>query len=509
MVTNGENVNLSLQKNPLLADFLFAQMCYTAGQKPMNFARNTVIMLLGSIGQKIVSLAYFGFLVRQLSVSEAGDYTAALAFSTLFVVFIDLGLNNVLIREGAQKTEQLNRLTNQILALKFFTSVIAYTALMITAYSRGFEAHFIILVSIAGLAMLSDALHLTFYGYLRARGQMTYEAAALSLSQFGTLIIGGTALLLGARVRFLLAAFVITSLLNVVYSYSRAKKHGFILQPTIPSRPQVVTLTKTTWPFGLAIIFGRFYSYSDIALLKILKGSSEVALYSTPSKISFAFQFIPLSFVAALYPHLSELFVTNKEQFRQTLSMAIKYLLLIAAPISTGIFLLAQPIIILAFTDKYLGSVPSLQILIFSLIFSFISFPLGAALNASGFERRQTLLTGATLLINIASNLIFIPKFGATGAAYGALVGNGLLGTLGFLIIPAQLRPRAQILVPVITKLSLSLITMSAAIITIYQKTNNLLVTIIVGGSVYTGMLLATKLLSLTEIKNLHLSSKL
>lgn len=489
----------------------------------MNFARNTVIMLLGSIGQKIVSLAYFGFLVRQLSVSEAGDYTAALAFSTLFVVFIDLGLNNVLIREGAQKTERLNQLTNQILALKFFTGVIAYTALMITAYSRGFEAHFIILVSIAGLAMLSDALHLTFYGYLRARGQMTYEAAALSLSQFGTLIIGGTALLLGARVRFLLAAFVITSLLNVVYSYSRAKKHGFILQPTIPSRPQVVTLTKTTWPFGLAIIFGRFYSYSDIALLKILKGSSEVALYSTPSKISFAFQFIPLSFVAALYPYLSELFVTNKEQFRQTLSMAIKYLLLISAPISLGIFILAKPVMILAFTEKYLNSVPSLQILILSLVFSFISFPLGAALNASGFERRQTILTGLVLTLNLIGNVFFIPKLGAVGAAYMALICSALLGLTGLLIIPPELRPRAKILVPVTIKLFFSLAVMALVILLIQQESSsiwvvygakypqiiNLLLTLLAGGVAYLAMLVLTRLLSLTEIKNLHLNSKL
>lgn len=468
-------------------------------------ARNTAIMLIGSIGQKIVSLGYFAFLARWFSSDKAllGDYTAALAFSTIFVVFVDLGMNNILIRNAAQDKESSSYLTSQILCIKIFSGILAYAALIITGIVQGFDSYFLTLIAITGIAMLLDATHLTFYGFLRAQGKLQYEAWALTGSQIITMSIGVVGLLLGAKVKFLLGSFVATSVANVWYSYAQAKKHGLVL-----SWPNSILRTgrgilKTAWPFSLALIFGRFYSYSDIILLKILRGAEEVAIYSTPSKISFAFQFVPLAFMAALYPRLSELAKVNYAEFKNALSLSIKYLLLIAAPISAGTFILAKPIIIFAFSEKYVSSVVPMQILIISLIFAFISFPLGAALNASGEERKQTWLTAATLVVNVVANFIYIPLYGATGAAWAALLGNTTLGVAGFFLLPKHLRADFSILGPVLVKLLLSIGCMSAAVWEIYRTTNNLFAAIIVGGVLYVGMIGLTGLLSLSEIKNL------
>lgn len=484
-------------------------ICYNLNA--MNVARNTVIMLVGSIGQKLISLAYFAFLARWfLSKGELGDYTAALAFSTLFVVFIDLGMNNLLIRDGAQNQKQLSTLATQILAIKILTGLIAYIALIITGLLNGFDRHFITLISITGLAMILDATHLTFYGFLRATGKLEYEASSMAGSQLLTMAIGLIGLFLGAKVLFLLFTFVLTSLANVIFSYSRAKKHGLVLTFKGADFVAAKKLLQLSWPFALALIFGRFYSYSDVVLLKILRGSEEVAVYSTPSKISFAFQFIPLAFMAALYPRLSSLAKENTVEFKKLLSLSIKYLLLVAVPISAGIFILAEPIMVLAFSKNFLSSVPSLRILIFSLIFSFISFPLGAALNASGHERRQTWLTGFTLLANIIANLIFIPIYGASGAAYAALIGNLCLGTFGFFLLPNKLNVDWKILWPVIVKLFLVTATMSAVVWqTFHGSNNNLLVAIISGGLTFVITVALTGLIKLSEIKNLRLKGQI
>lgn len=468
-------------------------------------ARNTAIMLIGSIGQKIISLGYFAFLARWFSSDKAqlGDYTAALAFSTIFVVFVDLGMNNILIRNAAQDRESSSYLTSQILCIKIFSGILAYAALITTGVVQGFDTYFLTLIAITGLAMLLDATHLTFYGFLRAQGKLNYEAWALAGSQILTMVVGGAGLLLGAKVKFLLGSFVITSAANVWYSYAQAKKHGLVLCWPDSLAKAAKGILKTTWPFSLALIFGRFYSYSDIVLLKIIRGPEEVAIYSTPSKISFAFQFVPLAFMAALYPRLSELAKTRHAEFKTALSLSIKYLLLIAAPISAGTFILAKPIIIFAFSDKYISSVVPMQILIISLIFAFISFPLGAALNASGQERKQTWLTAGTLLVNVVANLIYIPQFGATGAAWAALLGNTTLGVVGFFLLPKHLRADFGILGPVVLKLSVAIACMSAAVWKTYTTTGNLFASIIIGGILYAGMVGVTGLLSVQEIKNL------
>ena len=62
-------------------------------------------------------------------------------------------------------------------------------------------------------------------------------------------------------------------------------------------------------PFALAGIFTKVYSYIDTVLLSSFLGSKAVGYYSIPSKITFAFQFIPMAFSAALFPAMSKFFV--------------------------------------------------------------------------------------------------------------------------------------------------------------------------------------------------------
>ena len=60
-----------------------------------------------------------------------------------------------------------------------------------------------------------------------------------------------------------------------------------------------------TYTFALAAIFAKIYAYMDTFLIKIFLGDEEVGFYSVAYKITFALQFIPLAFVAALYPAFS------------------------------------------------------------------------------------------------------------------------------------------------------------------------------------------------------------
>ncbi len=64
--------------------------------------KNTSFMLVASIGQKIISLVYFALIARLLGPEQTGLYTSVLATSTIAVVFVDLGLTNVFIRDTAR-----------------------------------------------------------------------------------------------------------------------------------------------------------------------------------------------------------------------------------------------------------------------------------------------------------------------------------------------------------------------------------------------------------------------
>jgi len=68
-----------------------------------------------------------------------------------------------------------------------------------------------------------------------------------------------------------------------------------------------------------------------------------------------------------------------------------------------------------------------LQVLLAGLVFSYISFPIGAFLNACNRQATQTAIVFFVMILNIALNFFLIPRYGVVGAAVSALAGNFVL----------------------------------------------------------------------------------
>jgi len=82
---------------------------------------------------------------------------------------------------------------------------------------------------------------------------------------------------------------------------------------------------------------------------------------------------------------------------------------------------LSREIITLIYGDQFFPSIAVLNILSWAIFLFFINFLLSNILITSGRERINTWnLVGATVL-NIVLNLIWIPAYGAIGAAWATL----------------------------------------------------------------------------------------
>ena len=399
-------------------------------------AKNTAYMTVASIGQKILSFVYFTLIARQIGAEGTGKYFFALSFTTLFVVLVDLGLNNVLIREASRLKEKIQQYFSNVIFVKIFLSILTYIAAVVTINLMGYPIETKHLVYLSAITMLFDSLHLSIYGILRALGNLKYEAIGVTASQLITLILGTTFLYLGFPLIWLIAAFTLPSFLNVCYaSIILYKNYKIKLVPKY-DKEILKFIGKLILPFALAAIFARVYSYIDSILLSKLIGDIAVGWYSIPYKITYSFQFIPLALVAVLYPRFSEYFMFNKARLAYIFERGLKYLLIIVFPITVGIGVLSKDIILSIYTTEYEASILPLQILLAGLVFSFISFPIGAFLNACNRQITQTIIVFVVMVVNIILNVILIPIYGVVGAAVAALVGNIFLTILGYMIIP-------------------------------------------------------------------------
>lgn len=399
-------------------------------------AKNTLYLTSASVGQKFFSFVYFTLIARLIGVENTGLYVTALSFSSLFSIFTDLGLTPVLIREGAKDNQKTPQILGNILMVKLGLAFFAYLFLNVTVYLTGYAPALRGLILISGLIMVLDAFSLSFYGALRSFQNLRIEAVGVVATQLVTMSAGLAILFLKGDVKFLLLAMAVGSLFNAIWGGLNLARHYQIWPRLVFDIVLLKKLAVFALPFALAGIFTKIYSYIDVVLLSRLLDSKAVGWYSVPSKITFAFQFIPMAFSAALYPAMSKFFVHDKERLKIVFEKGMIYLAMLALPISFGLMALGETVVIKIYGPAYQPSVLPLKILLASLIFAFLDFPIGALLNACHRQTVQTVAMGFTMLLNIVLNLILIPKIGIMGAAVSALAGNFTLFAIGFLCVP-------------------------------------------------------------------------
>lgn len=462
-------------------------------------AKNTVLMTAASILQKIIAFVYFAIIARHFGAGDTGSYFFAMSFVTIFSVFIDLGLSNVLVREGAKKINKIEDYLSSIFFVKLFTSIFTYLLIIFFINILNYNLDTKILVYIAGITIIFDSVHLSFYGALRSVGNLFFESVGMFFSQLLTMILGGFFIYFNFPLYFLMIAFLIPSFLNVVY-VSLIIKIKYKIKLKAIYDPEVLKyFFPIAVPFALAAIFNRVYSYIDSIILSKLASAEVVGWYSIPYKTSYAFQFIPIALVAAVYPRFSEYFFSNKERLKYIFEYALKYLLILAFPIAVGIFILADDIIINIFSIEYINSIPALKILIFATVFIFMNFLLGAFLNACDRQKTQTVLVGVVMILNIILNFLFIPKFGVSGAALAALLGNIVITIVSFFIVPKIIQISFRFIFKTLIQLSISSLIM-ALLVWYTNSVTNFYLAIFVGIVIYLLMLIVTRAISKKQI---------
>jgi len=230
-----------------------------------------------------------------------------------------------------------------------------------------------------------------------------------------------------------MAVLMAASIANVGYAgYMVLRRLGYVCSWSSYRLSDALRLLRIAFPFALAGIFVKIYSYLDTVLLGIMKDTVAVGLYSVPYKLTFALQFLPMAFGAAMYPAMSRAYAHAPDRLAKIFKQNIFYLWIFALPTAIGIYLLAPECITLLYGATYAASVPALRILILSLPFVFLSFPFGALLNATDRQVTNTRNFGIVMVVNILLNLALIPRFSFIGASGAGLITYICLAALGY-----------------------------------------------------------------------------
>jgi len=447
-----------------------------------NITRNTSYLTLALIIQKVISFLYFVLIARYLGMDLLGQFYTAIAFTTILALITDLGLNNVLIREVAKKRELANTWLPAVLSLKLLLAFLSLIVAIILVYVLNYEILIIKLIAISFFSMFFDSLSNTFLSVIRAFHNLKYESISAVLFQVTVLILSFIYLSSDYGVLWLISAMASSAFLVFIFSLSIAKwkfKLKVVPKFNFNLSKRILILS---WPFALYNILHRFFTYFDSLLLGLLASYFQVGLYQIAFKIILALQFLPLAFVASLYPAMSAYWQTNRQQLAISFRRAFNYLIIISLPVIFGVIIVAPELVKLLKADQ--SAVLPLRIIIISLIFIFLNFPIGSLLNACDRQKINTLNMGIATVFSLILNLILIPIYQAVGASITVVLSTGLMFALGLRASRQLIDYRLRYSMSIFLKAFLSSLLM---LFLVYLSLNyvNLIIAVILGAIIY------------------------
>jgi O-antigen/teichoic acid export membrane protein len=165
-------------------------------------------------------------------------------------------------------------------------------------------------------------------------------------------------------------------------------------------------------------------------LINVFMNPLAVGYYSISVAITEKLWLISQSASTVLFPKVSS--EKDEKALEEFTPIVSRNVLLITALGAILIFFLSRWIVIFLFSEAYLPAVQPLQILLIGTVAVSGSRVLGNDIAGRGRPILNTYLNAITVVVNLCLDILWIPKFGITGAAWATTVSYSiaLIGSL-------------------------------------------------------------------------------
>jgi O-antigen/teichoic acid export membrane protein len=408
----------------------------------MQGAGMNAALIRGSIGSIGVRIAIFSLsllmavvLARTLGVAGYGVYAYVMAIVTLLAIPAQVGLPTIVVRETARA--QAESRWGLMLGLWYWTGkiVFALSALFLTAG--------VFTLMINAKTLTHSEIFTTFFGLLlipimsigNLRGAALRGLRLVIQGQLPENILRPAFLVMFLIATYTLTSHELTPELAMAF-HCLAAGLAFIIGAFLLWRARPIELTKKpnkeyerkAWKksiIPLSFIAGAsvINAQADTLLLGIFGSAEDVGLYRVAASAVLLINFGKQSIVAVISPYLARLYTEKDlERLQSVVTKSTLAMFLMALPAFLLFAFWGDVVIELIFGSQFSGAYLPLVIMSAGYLFGVSVGSVAALLNMTGYERYTARGVAISAVVNIALNIILIPKFGIVGASIATAV---------------------------------------------------------------------------------------
>lgn len=387
--------------------------------------------------QKLAGLVVLMVLARHLDKAVMGQFFLAGALATLLALATELGVNRHLMRSAAQHPDDALWALGQVLALRLPLMLIGYATMSLVVFLV--EPGLTVPVLLTSLYVLLQDYYYSFSSLMLGLRRVGMRLVSMLIGQVLTVALVLFAVARGAGLTQVLVAFVAANVAMVTLTAMLIRRRigPFALHWDRQAAGRIV---REALPFFLLGVLATIHFKIDSLMLGLLRGYEQVATYEAAYKFLEVSRFLVRPAAMIFFPVCSEVaargdWVTYRLVFRRLVTTTGALGLAMAG----GVLVAAGWLVALVFGPAYGESAAVLRILFLAVPMVYLGFVAGFVAPSLDLERRAVPATGACLLLNVALNLVMIPRLGARGAAWATLVSETVLAAWLLAMIAARL----------------------------------------------------------------------
>jgi len=361
------------------------------------------------------------YTARYLGAEGYGILSLALSITGIFGILADLGLNTLMVREVARNKELADTYISNTFLMKMVLSILTFGLMFSVVNIIGYSSTVSTVIYLITFSVILNAFTGVLNAVFQANEKMEYVSVSTILSSAAMLVGTAVGIYYHYDVIYFAMLYIISYGLVFIYisimylwKFSLPKIHidMSFWKPTI----------KEAWPFGITSLSGTLYTYIDSIMLSIIQGNTVVGWYSAAYRLMLITLFIPNTVNTAIFPVMSRFYTSSRDSLNLMYERYFKYMLIIGIPMGFGTTILADKIIMLIFGSGYSQSVLALQILIWTMVFTFAGASFVQLLQSVNRQIVITKISIICVLINILLNLVLIPRYSYIGASFATLL---------------------------------------------------------------------------------------
>lgn len=451
----------------------------------MNVKKNIIYNTLYQILILFLPLVTTPYISRVIGAEGIGVYSYTYSIANYFILFAMLGLNNYGNRSIAVVRDDKMKLSTtffNIYGLQLLTSlamVILYFLYALFFISDNLEIAYIQIIFI--ISTMFD-INWFFFGLEQFKLTVVRNSVVKVLTVICIFIF----------VNDVSDLWIYTTIMALGTLFSQLMLWPFIRRYVIwvkPTFKEILSHIKPNSILFIPVLAVSIYKIMDKIMLGVLTSPIQVGYYENSEKIIN----IPISIITALgvvmLPRMTNLIARgDNKNFNKYIEVSLKAVMFIAIGASVGLIAISPN-----FIPLFLGEGFTKCIAVVSLLAVTVLFVSWANVIRTQYlipRKKDSIYIKAPLLgaaVNVIANLIFIPKYGAIGAAIGTILAESSVAVYQSVKVRKELdiykylRSSLVYIIPAIC--------MYACIVSLNNITENIMLTlliqVIVGGITY------------------------